>query len=193
MGPHWASGASPAPGHQFDCTYTNSNWSNNGCTVSIWTVSTGQNCYYENFVDPSVTGSLLYTNTACVVQFNGTATGVLAPGGTHCSYSLNLKASWASGVRSEVFSGSGFPLSASMEGGPGGIYRMQAYTTPSTPTPTVSGQHQLTVFDDFSVKMPTMGCPRSTQTGFKGNVRDIAPDTAPGDYSVGFFADNVVL
>jgi len=159
--------------------------------VSIWTVSTGQNCYYETVGDPadSVTGSVLYTNTACMVQLNGTAKGTTNALGV-CGYTMNLTASWASGVRSEVFSGSGVPVAATMSGGTNGLYRLHVH---STPTGTVtSGQHQVTLLDDFNVQMPVSGCPHSIQVGFKGNTRDKVPDAVPTTPSAGFFEDTIV-
>lgn len=192
MGPQWSSGKSAGTGHQFDCTYTNSQWSSNGCTVNITTVTGGSNCNYEVIADPSqdVTGSHLYTNTPCFIELNGSANFALDSKTGLCDYTPHLTVTWASGVRSEVFSGSDFPVTTHMAGGAKGLYRL---TVASAPGPAISGQHQATMAEQFNVQFPSSLCPKSAQGGFKGNVRDKVPDSAPNAPSTGYFEDSIVL
>ncbi|MDQ1685100.1 MAG: hypothetical protein QOC82_1837 [Frankiaceae bacterium] len=188
MGPHWqgTSHSAPATGHEIDCSYTNAEWTNNGCVVSIYTITSGANCYFEIISSPTsgTSGASYYPNTQCQIHLDGLATWKTDSTGS-CAYSLSLQASWTSGVNSTLFNGSAYSTRSVMTHASGGTYHL-AVTADVGNLP----QHTLHMMDHFVVNFPTAGCPRTVQGGIRGNVYDPAADAVTSG-TAGYFQDSI--
>jgi hypothetical protein len=213
MFPAWqgTSHSSAAAGHQIDCTdnllnnpywQTRSPAGGNDCTVSIYTVTSGSNCYHELVDTPldNITGSSLYSNTTCQVKLDGLAEPQGAPGSADCAYDLFLWVNWQSGVRSQLFGyQSDYPVTVAVSE----VKTTTTYHVGVVGAPDPLGQplsvagHYLSMKENFVAKFTSNVCPGdgrqqggSLVNTVKASVYDPVADVGIGT-DAGYFEDTV--
>lgn len=183
-----------ALGHQFACNTSS-------CSFTIFTIGSGSNCAVESITNPAsgIGGANTYQNTQCSVHISGSAS-FAEVAGQSCHFTPDdVKVDWTSGVNSTLFSGTGYPLIATMvplTTASGALLPNQyALTVKQFGSGLAREGHVVTMNERFIVKFnrATLHCPNPDgYTSLNGNIYDPIGDQNLSGRD-GYFTDTVAV
>lgn len=193
--PIWqgTSASQPALGHEVDCSAANPWFWDGGCTVTMYTRTTGANCTAEIVSNPGsgLTGEQAYRGTACIAKVEGVMFFARATATTCVFIGGNLTlVTWQSGMNSTLFSHDGTPLTLLAK--PTGPYELTLTVGDLAEGP--SAGHSVQFHEQFVAQFnwPVNTCTGPDVRNMNANLYDRTVDTELNGLG-GYLQDTVYL